>query len=467
MPIAVTALFVLLLFFVMTFILKSRERAGLLISVFLLFFFSYGHVLTLVPNFKPVVIRGVSIETDKIFFSVWCVLLALGLYLLAKTCKNLNQLTKFLNVVAAFLVIISLSTALPRQLKAKEFIHLEGEKKEEGKNDKVTQETQALPDIYYIILDGYASSNTLKEFFNYDNSEFINYLKEKGFYVATKSLSNYAHTHLSLASSLNMKYINYLTEIVGEDSDDQTITHRMIIDHEVGRFLRSKGYSIVRFDDGMRLFGFLPMLIRTTMLGPFIERYLTRADIRERMLYELDKLAEIPRIKEPTFTFAHIIPPHPPYLFGPNGEMVSEELQGCRDLVCADWSLKEQYLGQLIFITKKIRSLIDVILSQSETPPIIILQSDHGPASSGWMQPNEQLFRERMSILNAYYLPGNGKSLLYESITPVNTFRLIFNHYFNANYELLDDRSYFSGLQNYKFIDVTDIIRGESKEENY
>lgn len=50
----------------------------------------------------------------------------------------------------------------------------------------------------------------------------------------------------------------------------------------------------------------------------------------------------------------------------------------------------------------------------------------------------------------------DGKSFLFASITPVNTFRLIFNLYFGARFELLNDRSYYSTYDNpYRFIDVT------------
>ena len=64
-----------------------------------------------------------------------------------------------------------------------------------------------------------------------------------------------------------------------------------------------------------------------------------------------------------------------------------------------------------------------------------------------------------MSILNAYYLPDQNTELIYDSITPVNSFRLILNAYFNANYELLEDKSYFSDYgQPYNFTDVTKIL---------
>jgi hypothetical protein len=53
-----------------------------------------------------------------------------------------------------------------------------------------------------------------------------------------------------------------------------------------------------------------------------------------------------------------------------------------------------------------------------------------------------------MAILNAYYLPGGGNQLLHDHITPVNSFRLILNYYFGANYAELENASYFSDYKN-------------------
>ena len=50
----------------------------------------------------------------------------------------------------------------------------------------------------------------------------------------------------------------------------------------------------------------------------------------------------------------------------------------------------------------------------------------------------------RMSILNAYYVNAETKTSLYATITPVNSFRIIFNHYFGYNLPLLEDTSYYS-----------------------
>ena len=118
-------------------------------------------------------------------------------------------------------------------------------------------------------------------------------------------------------------------------------------------------------------------------------------------------------------------------------------------------------------VNQKVEVMVDEILAQSKEPPIIIFQADHGPASTfeepdggGWESPTTEMLRERMQILNAYYLPSGGDRLLYDSITPVNTFRVIFNSYFNATFELVDDGIYFSThTRPYEFINVTDRVR--------
>ena len=125
------------------------------------------------------------------------------------------------------------------------------------------------------------------------------------------------------------------------------------------------------------------------------------------------------------------------------------------------WEQREYYLKQLIFISKEIEKLIDKILSNSEVSPIIIIQADHGPHNTFVVgkYPTDDMFKEGMRIFNAYYLPAKGNDLLYHHITPVNTFRLIFNSYFDTNYKLLDDQSYYSfEVEPYRFVNITDIV---------
>jgi hypothetical protein len=115
-----------------------------------------------------------------------------------------------------------------------------------------------------------------------------------------------------------------------------------------------------------------------------------------------------------------------------------------------------------MYVNKRTKELIDTILSQSATPPVIVLQADHGYtascAGSSFLFSPQTLYR-KLTIFNAYYLPDRCTDILYHSVTPVNTIRILFNHYFNADYELLPDENYL--LINGRFVNVTDRIAHE------
>ena len=157
----------------------------------------------------------------------------------------------------------------------------------------------------------------------------------------------------------------------------------------------------------------------------------------------------------------HFLLPHQPYVFDPSGNFKEFQINSAN----TPQDLKLGYIDQVQFANKKVIETIDKILLESDSPPIILLQGDHGTATlltqfgENWHNKNDESITERMSIFNAYYLPDQNTELIYDSITPVNSFRLILNAYFNANYELLEDKSYFSyNTHPYNFTDVTEIL---------
>ena len=127
-------------------------------------------------------------------------------------------------------------------------------------------------------------------------------------------------------------------------------------------------------------------------------------------------------------------------MLSPNGEFVSNQR-----------NIDPGYLNQIIYLNKQVLSIVKNIIQTSEQPPVIIVQGDHG-------SPRTNYTPVRLPILNAYYLPGNGKEKLYASITPVNTFRLILDHYFGTSYGLLDDVARYStenDIFNFKIVPNT------------
>ena len=175
------------------------------------------------------------------------------------------------------------------------------------------------------------------------------------------------------------------------------------------------------------------------MLYPIYKHSLTVKDKRKRLLCMFDKLDKVPKYKEPTFAFADLDVTHPPFVFTTNGDLIDRPGFNY-NYSGSDTRYIPRYLDQVKFANKKLTSLIKTLITESETPPIIIIQADHG-TNYHLFGPNRNSFlRERTSILNALYLPHGGKKLLYPNVSPVNTFRIVFNYYFGADYPLLKDR---------------------------
>ena len=185
---------------------------------------------------------------------------------------------------------------------------------------------------------------------------------------------------------------------------------------------------------------------------------------REGILFQFEKLSEVvEKEKGPKFIFAHFTTPHFPYVLDKNCNAVTEKQAKSR-------SNEENYLNQLDCTNKKIKSVVKKIFEESAGSAIIILQAYEGPnpihssLNKRWQQSSIEAVKEKTGILNAYYLPGKeneAKKLLHKSITPVNSFRVVFNLYFGTNAKLLDDKVYMieNKQRPYKLFDFTDRLK--------
>ncbi len=345
------------------------------------------------------------------------------------------------------------------------------------------------PDIYYIILDGYARSDVLSSLYGFDNSEFINFLTDNGFYVAEKSRSNYHRTQLSLASTINSEYLEYLRN--APNSLNGYYELKLFQKNRLSEFLKKEGYTIFNIDSGFghtrafesdiflspskgslltefennvinfSFWGYLRNL-RTQHYQVTKTRSLPFDEQRKRIAFSFEKLGELPDSAGPKFIFAHIVAPHPPFVFDSFGKPIYPDYKYFIGDGDSYPGTKEDYLlkypQQLSYINTLVEKAILKILAKSETDPIIIIQGDHGPGlflDSSSVE-NTCIF-ERASILNAYHLPGvYSDALLYSTITPVNSFRVILDKYFFTNLGLLDDKSYYAlGKKEHFFVDVT------------
>ena len=432
--------------------LVSREwhRAALLLSILLFLFFTYGH---LYAYLKKIDINGFIPGRHRYMLPLWIGIGTLAAWWVLRKLRNPQSWTPLLNLMSVFLLIYptfqTISYAIQRE-------RTEDTALAASQLSGAALPLGYAPDIYYIILDAYGRADVLQEMFGYDNTPFLQALESREFYVAECSQSNYGQTMLSLTSSLNFDYLDALTSSLTPEEDTRAPLRALGQYNNARKFLAAQGYNIVSFatnfpvsewkdadyfvDPPLQgMTDFEIMLVQTSawrapmdMLNKPPERA-SAEWYRRRTLSALDAMEHIvPDIPSPKFVFTHLVIPHHPFVFGPNGE----ELNGIESGVPEFKEYKARYPDQVTYINKRMTEIIDLILQSSSNPPVIVIQGDHGPAPF-------DVIERRMKILNAYYFPDNAEGL-YPTITPVNTFRLIFNKYFGQNYPLLEDRSLYS-----------------------
>jgi hypothetical protein len=340
----------------------------------------------------------------------------------------------------------------------------------------------ARPDIYYIVFDRYGGRETLRTW-GLDNEPTYRYLAEKGFYIAEQSRTNYIKTVLSLAASMNLDYLDDLQRAYGSESQNWAPIYDRVRNNRINAFLGAQGYE--RFHLGswywptrenphanhnINYYTAVPlpltMLLNDNVLfeplGRMIESPLVnhRRQQWHRVLRQVDDVIELAGRRGPKFVFLHVLVPHDPYVFDRDGSYVSAEVENRRDR-------NENYLNQVHFANRLIHRLVDGILERSSIPPVILIQGDEGPYPRGtggdyydWRQATAPILRQRAGILNAYYLPGGHGRALYPEISPVNSFRVVFNEYLGTRLPLLPDRTlrHRSNVQPLAFDDVTGIV---------
>jgi hypothetical protein len=245
-------------------------------------------------------------------------------------------------------------------------------------------------------------------------------------------------------------------------------SYQPLYDNEVMSIFSDQNYSVIETNSMMRWKNFsdvdtklcydaniysefLDQVLRKSIIKHFLEQHHdnTRRDVIRCTFSELNDLAL--ESSGPKYVFSHIYVPHPPFIFGPNGENVipdHNEISGLQS-----WENPDGYINQFIYATDQVRIVINNIV-QNDPTAIIILQGDTGTFTG-----IEDLSKRKMndiyqahSILYAVRMPEVNN---LENVWPVNTYRILFNNYFNMDYEYIEQRSYELDKNN-NFIDITE-----------
>jgi len=469
-PLVVTLLATFFLWFFLRVTLKDGEKSGLITSVLVVSFFTFGYIHETIIFYFTTIPKFLQLEYLIIPFSI---LTAGEIWLFLKIHKE-KKITVLLNLVLSLPFIFSIAQIVIVEMN-KNSIPKETQKIYTKVRGDIPI-SKDLPDIYYIVPDGYTRSDILKIYFDFDNTPFTESLSERGFYVAQDSITNYRRTIISLASSLNMKYINYLTDILGKNSRNLDPLLDLINNSFVVSFLKDKGYKFVNYCSGgeptvklrnadlnvlslKRRNPLVGLIKKSSMLKIFFNEI---NHVKRQLIPETFKaLKEDVEKNRPKFVLVHILAPHPPFLFGPNVENIRNPR-----INLMDWREPQMYVSEMIYLNKELIKLVDSIKSKSEIPPIIIIQGDHGAyihvlrkGKLTYAFKKEENVFMRSSILNAYLLPEKCKHELYPSISPVNTFRVVLNCLFNTSYELLPDKTYECPHRKpYNLTDFTEMV---------
>jgi len=474
LPLLIVPLFALSLWLVLRFVLKSGMKAGFIVSIIIIMITFYGHVFNLITDS----LVEKSELSQILLLGVFLILLGVGVYYFIRTKRNLEKPTMVVNVIAISMIAIVFVNIGSTKI---EIYSMEEVNPIIEKFEPYSINTQALPDIHYILLDAYSNQVILKEFLAYDNQEFITDLTERGFIVPTGyTHSNYQFTEFSVSSILSMDYVHNLVPNEGTELELRQDHYRIIKNNAVMQNLKSIGYTVISFDSGavgtrtidiadenlclspLMDLTFLNKGKGTTML-PAIEiidekfQEVIDEQKRQKILCEYSELPKIrDRIEGPLFVFTHIVAPHAPYVFDSNGDpIISEHYKFDNEFVDDPEIIEKRiqaYLGQLEFVNKKTIEAIDEILENTDKPTIIIIQSDHGMRGVDVGSTDEENLVIKLGNFNAFYVPDDLQDSLKEPITPVNTFRILFNSVFGTSYEIIEDRVFIEGneVKNWK-----------------
>jgi hypothetical protein len=496
---SVIGLFLLMAIILLTgfgFILKSKVKAGILTSIIFYVLFSFHDIVYLVEIIAKNI--GYSRQAHLLMYSqnvlwIWLIIDIIVIFLFSERIVSekwpIYQINQFLSIFSIGLVLITLFNVIaqfkkypPKTTQSDSSFNTNWGTSIANEPCLLTKPAQQPPDIYYIILDSYARNDVLLQMYDTDNKEFISFLQENGFIVATNAKANYKHTSIALSSYLNFDYLDRLEAETGLDALNENHLSTLIENNRTFHQLRCIGYEIIAYSSGFyytdirtadeQIFtwsldnSFLDLMISSSPISIVMQNYQYNQH-RNRILFTLKDLQDVPQTNKPKFIFAHIFSPHPPFVLGRNGKPINPQ----RFFSLNDGSTfmkmdsKDVYISgyadQVVGLNLEIKKTISGILINSKIPPIIIIQGDHGPASE---YSNDSLVDtnlwERMSIFSAYYLQGERPTSLYSDITPVNTFRIVFNEYFGSKLPLLEDISYYSPDSNIKdMTDVTNLIK--------
>lgn len=326
-------------------------------------------------------------------------------------------------------------------------------------------EADDCPDIYNIILDAYPGRKTFS-LYGENNDKFYKELKERGFYSPKCAMANYNHTIASIPSIMAMNYTEeYLKGDNSKNINDIYYRYNYLFKGEAPLFLRSLGYKHVTTGEPMIVCSVLEkykpyvdifdrnnislwsVLLKMTVLDVFKIEIKLYAKYINNILGVLSKA--VSKETAPTFTFAHLLTPHYPYVFAENGKIN-------KNVVVSDHKKYFEYTRYInTLFLDAVDSLIEKIKIKGKKA-VILIYGDHSMANK-----NELTLLETTFVVYGYNIDVS--KIFPDKFSFVNMYRYLFNTLFDTKYSILEDKYFIEHMLFYndlmkKKMDVTEQI---------
>lgn len=337
------------------------------------------------------------------------------------------------------------------------------------------------PNIYLLVMDKMTNGAWLKYSYGVDISPYEDSLRALGFVVPSSVRANYAHTHLSLASFLNWRYLD--ASVDGEGGLPWGQTQNLVRASRTWSAARENGYRVVtfpnwypttsrvdsafvltrqikptpsRFGETWMINSPIAGIVEATCIGrncgrrflPFPHESFAELD------WKLQTFASMADSAGPSLTFLHLLLPHEPYLFGEGCTQAEpwwpKSDQDEAAAIDAAYGIQARCTMPLILRT------VREILRREKIPPVIIVQGDHGHGrvfvdvhsalTLNVSEMSAERLGDRMSVFGAYYVPGNADGFS-DSMSMVNVLRTVARTVWSDSTPALPDSVYYSSYQ--------------------
>jgi len=438
-PMALAVGFTLALTFALAFILRDRDRGALAATCFV-----------------------VALALANVLAAVAVVLV--GLFVMVEGLVNRGidwqfgrTATRALSALGAALILVVVITCVQQGsvAGAVEDIQLRL-----ARQPTAASYDPAAPDIYLVLLDGYPGDDAAQLEPSFDADAFPQQLKERGFDVQRHSRSNYLYTRLTLATMFGNSHVvddPALAPPFGPAAADNRRLRRFSDQGPIIRLLGDAGYERITTPSAaldLGLYGvdrviphaglheFEFGLLKITAAGRLVDTLAPQfiaTESRANLTGVIDaaKLIAAETHDRPRFVYAHVMAPHPPFLFDADGIPTG-------DSVLSDSFVEPANEGRsairvsatfsyATYASREAIGIVDAILTDERADPVIVVMSDHGTETGfNGRDPFGSDLNERTSNFLAVRTPGH-PHLLPPGTTPINVLPRILNAYIGAN----------------------------------